>query len=76
MIEPEEEKRWTRNINAMVAAAGDDADAFAAILALYVMFGRQLHETAIPALRQQGFSWSEIARPLGISKQAAQQRWG
>lgn len=32
--------------------------------------------TAITGLRQQGHSWADIARPLGITRQAAQQRWG
>jgi hypothetical protein len=28
------------------------------------------------ALQEQGYSWAEIGRVLGISKQAAQQRFG
>jgi hypothetical protein len=31
---------------------------------------------AVAELRASGFSWSEIARPLGMTRQAAQQRWG
>ena len=31
---------------------------------------------AVVGLREFGYSWSEIAGRLGISKQAAQQRWG
>ncbi|MCO5992669.1 hypothetical protein [Actinoallomurus rhizosphaericola] len=31
---------------------------------------------AVTGLRTFGYSWAEIARPLGISRQAAQQRWG
>lgn len=31
---------------------------------------------AVKGLRAFGYSWSEIARPLGMTKQAAQQRWG
>ena len=33
-------------------------------------------DEAVEGLRAFGYSWSEIARRLGISKQAAQQRWG
>jgi hypothetical protein len=33
-------------------------------------------KNAITGLRQQGHSWADIARPLGITRQAAQQRWG
>jgi hypothetical protein len=31
---------------------------------------------AVKGLRQQGYSWAEIGTRLGISRQAAQQRWG
>jgi hypothetical protein len=31
---------------------------------------------AVTGLRACGYSWAEIARPLGVSRQAAQQRWG
>ncbi|WP_327586398.1 hypothetical protein OHA25_04860 [Nonomuraea sp. NBC_00507] len=31
---------------------------------------------AVAGLRACGYSWTEIARPLGITRQAAQQRWG
>jgi hypothetical protein len=27
-------------------------------------------------LRKAGYSWAEIAARLGVSRQAAQQRWG
>jgi hypothetical protein len=31
---------------------------------------------AIQGLRAEGFSWAEIGDRLGITRQAAQQRWG
>jgi hypothetical protein len=31
---------------------------------------------AVTGLREYGYSWAEIARPLGVTRQAAQQRWG
>ena len=31
---------------------------------------------AVTGLRRHGYSWTDIATRLGISKQAAQQRWG
>lgn len=33
-------------------------------------------DNAVAGLRAYGYSWSEIARVVGTSKQAAQQRWG
>jgi hypothetical protein len=32
--------------------------------------------TAVTGLRKAGYSWAEIAARLGISRQAAHQRWG
>jgi hypothetical protein len=31
---------------------------------------------AVTGLRAYGYSWADIARPLGITRQAAQQRFG
>jgi hypothetical protein len=31
---------------------------------------------AVTGLRQSGYSWAEIGSRLGITRQAAQQRWG
>jgi hypothetical protein len=31
---------------------------------------------AVTGLRSIGYSWNDIARRLGITRQAAQQRWG
>lgn len=33
-------------------------------------------KAAVASLRTQGYSWADIGRELGVSKQAAQQRWG
>lgn len=30
---------------------------------------------AVQSLRDAGYSWAEIAAPLGVTRQAAQQRW-
>ncbi|WP_248966186.1 hypothetical protein [Sphaerisporangium perillae] len=55
-------------------AAGDVealADAVVLIEELDAVIGR-----AVTGLRTHGYSWADIARPLTISRQAAQQRWG
>ena len=31
---------------------------------------------AVSGLREAGYSWAEIAAWLGVTRQAAQQRWG
>ncbi|GAA1028516.1 hypothetical protein GCM10009557_13830 [Virgisporangium ochraceum] len=33
-------------------------------------------DDAIAGLRRHGYSWAEIGSRIGISRQAAQQRWG
>lgn len=45
------------------------------LVALAEAVGRATH-AAVSGLRAAGYSWAEIASRLGISRQAAQQRWG
>ena len=33
-------------------------------------------ETAVEGLRAEGWSWAEIGRRLGMTKQSAHERWG
>lgn len=33
-------------------------------------------KTAIKGLRERDYSWADIGRQLGVTRQAAQQRWG
>lgn len=33
-------------------------------------------KTAVSGLRNRGYSWADIGRQLGVTRQAAQQRWG
>ena len=33
-------------------------------------------DVAVAGLRRVGYSWAEIASRLGVTRQAAQQRWG
>ena len=52
-----------------------DVDALADLVAL----GDHIEaatQDAVSGLRGHGYSWAEIAIRLGISRQAAQQRWG
>jgi hypothetical protein len=48
-------------------------------LTLLVILADDLDEAtrrAITGLRESGYSWAEIGSRLGITRQAAQQRWG
>ena len=55
--------------------ASGDIDALASFNAL-VSEADELLRTAIFCLRVRGYSWADIARRLGVTRQAAQQRWG
>lgn len=51
----------------------EPAEALAAVVALRLMADR-LERKAVDAALAQGWSWSQIAEALGISKQAAHRR--
>jgi hypothetical protein len=66
-------RRAIRAFGRRIAAGDIDALADAAFLSA------QLDTTiksAIDGLRQRGYSWADIGRQLGVTRQAAQQRWG
>lgn len=55
------------------------ADSDPADLALLLALRDEVDEAIAVAAKAQheaGFSWAEIAAPLNMTKQAAQQRWG
>jgi DNA-directed RNA polymerase specialized sigma24 family protein len=55
--------------------ATGDVEALRDLVALSSVIDDAIGEAVI-GLRAFGYSWSEIGQRLGISKQAAQQRWG
>jgi uncharacterized protein with PIN domain len=66
--------RFVRTYERRLSAADptDLMDALNVARQMDAMIGR-----AVRAQREQhGFSWAEIAAELGVTRQAAQQRWG
>jgi hypothetical protein len=55
--------------------AAGDIDAITHMAAIAVDCDIAISE-AITGLRAMGYSWADIAARLGITRQAAQQRWG
>ncbi len=55
--------------------ADRDIEGLQGLATLRTELDAQIAETA-KALQAQGYSWAEIGRVLGVSKQAAQQRFG
>lgn len=51
----------------------DPAEALAAVVALRLLADK-LERRAVHAALEQGWSWSQIAEALGVSKQAAHKR--
>jgi hypothetical protein len=55
--------------------AGSDPDDLLLLLELRDEVDQAL-DRAVAGQRDAGFSWAQVAEPLGMSRQAAQERWG
>ncbi len=66
-------RRAIRAYTARIAIG--DIDAITTMAAIATDFDTALGQ-AITGLRGQGYSWAEVAARLGVTRQAAQQRWG
>jgi hypothetical protein len=65
-----------RVLRAYSRRVGDgDVEALALLVGLAEEIDAAMAE-AVQGLRARGYSWAEIGSRLGISRQAAQQRWG
>lgn len=81
MIESRDIQRFRRELRALVAKADDpEGFAMATILAeelddALAVKANQLRE-ANPDNGIPGYSWADLARPMGVTRQAVQQRYG
>ena len=66
-------RRVVRAAGRRVAAG--DVDGLADLVALSDQMERSIGE-AVAGLRAFGYSWGEVAVRVGVTRQAAQQRWG
>jgi len=55
--------------------AAGDVDALADMTGLAAELDKSTSQAVI-GLREAGYSWAEIATRIGVTRQAAQQRWG
>ncbi len=55
--------------------ASGDIEALADLIALSAVLDEAIGQ-AVQGLREYGYSWGEIADRLGVTRQAAHQRWG
>jgi DNA-directed RNA polymerase specialized sigma24 family protein len=77
VVENDEYAAFIRRALAAYArrVASGDVEALRDLVALSEHLDTALTD-AVRGLRAFGYSWAEIGTRLGISKQAAQQRWG
>lgn len=77
MLEAARKARTLRELQSLCReVAGNDPEAFAELVAIHAEFGAMLARTA-NELRVNGeYSWADIARPLHVTRSAAQKRFG
>lgn len=74
MMEPEQVKRFEREGTALARKAGDDPEALAQAVTIIGNMEEQL-KVAVINLQVQGFTWTDIAKALGVSKQSAWRKY-
>lgn len=66
-----------RMLRAYSRRVGDaDPEDLATMLEVYNQFGAAIQDAVTAQRARHGTSWAEIGRGAGITRQAAQQRWG
>jgi DNA-directed RNA polymerase specialized sigma24 family protein len=77
VVENDEYAAFVRRIIKAFArrVATGDVEALRDMVALSTLLDEAIGD-AVNGLRSHGYSWAEIADRLGISRQAAHQRWG
>lgn len=77
VVENDDYATFTRRVLAAHGRriAGGDIEGLAALAALADDVDTAMH-AAVAGLRAAGFSWADIGARLGMSRQAAQQRYG
>jgi hypothetical protein len=77
LVENDEYAAFTRRIVRAYAkrVATGDVEALTDMVGLSQLLDEAIGQ-AVAGLRSHGYSWADIAARLGITRQAAQQRWG
>lgn len=76
MIEPQDVKRYQRELRAMLMRAGDeDPEGFAAIAAMLTEAQQSLWLAAHLTKAQHGYSWRELARAMDVSTSTLHERF-
>lgn len=74
MLEPDEVRRFGRELAHMVKRAAHDPEAFAAVWQLLDTAAKTMPDAA-DRLIGDGYSWGDLGRALGVSRQTAHSRY-
>lgn len=76
MLEPSRISRTERELRSLAATvAADDPEALAELVRLASWITTELVPQAARLQHEHGYSWAEIAAPLGITRQSAHERF-
>lgn len=77
MLEPSRISRAQRELRALIREAGEnDPEALAQVIALSDWLRTEGLAQAAQAQHGRGYSWSDIGRGVGITRQTAHERFG
>lgn len=76
MLEPSRITRTERELRSLAdTVAGDDPEALAELVRIAHWLNTHLVPQTARRQHEGGYSWAEIAAPLGITRQSAQERF-
>ncbi len=77
MLEPARRTRALRELRSLCAEVGsNDPEAFAELVGIAAAFAEMVRVAAYQLRMQSGYSWADLARPLGVTRSAVCQRYG
>lgn len=75
MLEPARITRAERELRSLCAEVGaNDPEAFSELVAIRDRFDSMIREAA-EAQRANGYSWTDLGRVLGVTRQSARERY-
>lgn len=76
-LEPARKSRTVRELRSLANEVGhNDPEAFADLIDVYSQLGEMIADAADALRTDAGYSWADLAAPLGVTRSAVQQRWG
>lgn len=77
MLEPTRKSRAVRELRSLCVEVGsNDPDAFAELVEIRATFDAMIAVAADQLRTAGGYSWADLARPLGVTRAAVQKRYG